>query len=62
MIRMSLAPDAFAASTNSFSRSDRNTPRTMRARPVQKRKARMSPTFIGWEIVNGPTCESLDPR
>ena len=31
MMRMSLAPAAFAASTNSFSRSERNKPRTTRA-------------------------------
>ena len=60
MIRMSLAPEAFAASTNSFSRSERKTPLTMRASPVQKRNARMSPTFDGWEIVIGPSCESFD--
>ena len=22
----------------------------------------MSPTFMGWEIVNGPSCESFEPR
>ena len=50
MMRMSLAPAAFAASTNSFSRSDRKRPRTMRASPTQNRNARMIPIFIGWEI------------
>ena len=43
MIRGSLAPAAFAASTNSFSRSERKSPRTMRASPIQKRSARMMP-------------------
>ena len=45
MIRASLAPLALAASTYSFSRSERNVPRTMRASTVQKRKARMRPIF-----------------
>ena len=31
MIRVSLAPSALAASTNSFSRKDRKVPRTTRA-------------------------------
>ena len=44
MMRMSPEPAAFAASTYSFSRSDRNTPRTMRARPVQKKSARITDT------------------
>ena len=47
MIRTSLAPLAFAASTYSFSRSERNTPRTMRAIDVQKSSARMTPTLSG---------------
>ena len=51
MIRMSLAPAAFAASTNSFSRSERNSPRTTRASATQKRSARMTPIFIGCGIV-----------
>ena len=38
MIRMSPAPTAFAASTYSFSRSERKTPRTMRAIGVQKKR------------------------
>ena len=59
MILLSLAPAAFAASTNSFSRRDRKTPLTIRASPVQKRNARMSATFTGWESVTGPTWESL---
>ena len=41
MIRASPAPDAFAASTYSFSRKERKTPRTTRAMPVQKKAARM---------------------
>ena len=44
MIRMSPDPAAFAASTYSFSRSDRNMPRTMRASAVQKKSARMTDT------------------
>ncbi len=44
MIRESPAPDAFAASTYSFSRSERKTPRTTRAIPVQKKSARMNET------------------
>ena len=43
MICRSPAPAAFAASTNSFSRSERNVPRTTRARFTQRRNARMSP-------------------
>ena len=50
---MSLAPAAFAASTNSFSRSDRKRPRTTRASPTQKSSARMIPIFIGCGIVTG---------
>ena len=65
MMRRSLAPAAAAASTNSFSRSDRKRPRTMRARVTQSRNARMSPIFIGCGIVTviGPseTSESLEP-
>ena len=38
MIRMSPAPAAFAASTYSFSRSDRKMPRTTRAIGVQKKQ------------------------
>ena len=40
MMRRSPAPAAFAASTNSFSRSERKTPRTMRAQadPEQERE------------------------
>ena len=37
MIRASPDPAARAASTYSFSRSERKVPRTMRANPVQKR-------------------------
>ena len=59
MMRMSLAPAAFAASTNSFSRSDRKRPRTMRASVTQSRSARMSPIFIGCGIVTviGPSAD-----
>ena len=42
MIRLSLAPDARAASTNSFSFSESTTPRTMRAVGIQKNKDRMT--------------------
>ena len=41
MIRKLDAPDARAASTNSFSFSERNTPRTTRAIGIQNRAARM---------------------
>ena len=51
MMRLSPAPAALAASTNSFSRNERNSPRTMRAIPVQKRNARMRPITIGCGIV-----------
>jgi hypothetical protein len=44
MIRPLDAPTERAASTNSFSRSDRNSPRTMRARPVQVTKPMKSPS------------------
>ncbi len=41
MIRLSLEPSARAASTNSFSLSERTTPRTMRAVGIQKNSERM---------------------
>src|SRR6266511_3118637 len=44
MMRRSPAPAALAASTYSFSRSERKTPRTTRAIPVQKSSARMMAT------------------
>ena len=47
MIRRSPAPAAFAASTYSFSRSDRKLPRTIRAICVQIRKAKSSASLIG---------------
>ena len=45
MMRRSEAPIARAASTNSFSRSDRNSPRMMREVPIQRVKARMGTTI-----------------
>ena len=47
MMRVSPEPDALAASTYSFSRSDRKTPRTIRAMPVQKTSARIIATRDG---------------
>ena len=41
MMRESRAPEARAASTNSFSFSDRNTPRTIRASGIQKNSERI---------------------
>ena len=50
MIRRSPAPAAFAASTYSFSRSDKKMPRTTRASDVQKKSARMNVTrhWLPW--------------
>ncbi len=47
MIRRGLAPSARAASTNSFSRSDRNSPRTNRASDVQSTKPRTTASTSG---------------
>ena len=47
MIRRSPDPDALAASTYSFSRSERKVPRTMRAIVGQMKKAKSSATRVG---------------